>query len=59
MITVEECRRILNDYQSPDELIEERIEFITSYCKNIIKSEMEKYVSKLKHEQGTGNKNKN
>lgn len=44
MITKEEYRRVLNDYSTSDEIIIKRVEYLTVFCRKIIKDELEKYV---------------
>jgi len=46
MITTKEYRKILSDSSSSEELIKSRIEFLTAFCRNIAKNEIEKYVKK-------------
>jgi len=46
MITTDEYRKILSDYSSPEELIRKRIEFLTAFCRNLAKNEIENYVKK-------------
>jgi hypothetical protein len=41
---VTQIRKLLNDYKTPDELIHKRIEYLTSFCRKIIRAELEKYV---------------
>jgi hypothetical protein len=48
MITVEEYRKITNDYRSTEEIINKRIKFIESLCRNVIRSEIKSYVSETK-----------
>jgi len=43
MISIEEYRKIMKDEISSDELILKRIQYLKAFCKNIIKSELEKY----------------
>lgn len=50
MISVAEYREILNDYKTDKERIEKRIKFLESFCRNIIKIELNRYV-KTKKEQ--------
>jgi hypothetical protein len=44
MITVEKYREILKDYSTPEEVIKKRIEYLTAFCRNIAKDEIENYV---------------
>ena len=51
MVTVEEYKKILNDYKTSDELIKRRIEYITALCRNVARNEINIYVKKSKSEQ--------
>lgn len=46
MVTIEEYRKILNDYKSSEEQIEAKINFITKICQNIIRDEINAYARK-------------
>jgi hypothetical protein len=48
MITKEEYRKMLNDWKSPDTLIEQRLNYLKSLCRKVIKIEIEKYVKAKK-----------
>lgn len=43
---IEEYRKILKDDVSSDEQIQKRLDYLESLCRNVIKSELEKYLSK-------------
>lgn len=40
-VSIEECRKILSDYKSTDEVIKKRLEFLEVFCRNIIRLELE------------------
>jgi hypothetical protein len=42
IVTIEEYRKILKDYRSTDEEIKKRLEYLETFCRNIIKQELEK-----------------
>ncbi len=44
ILSVGEYRKILNDYSSTDDRIKERIEYLTTFSRKIIRREVEKYV---------------
>ena len=46
MITIEKYRKILGDYTTADELVQKRIDYLTAFCRNIAKNEIENYVKK-------------
>lgn len=41
-ISIEEYRKVLNDYKTPNNIIEKRIKYLESFCRNIIKIELNK-----------------
>lgn len=43
VVSVDEYRKILNDYSSPKELIIKRIEYLEAFCRNMIKTELREY----------------
>ncbi len=49
VITTDEYRRLLNDHTSTDEQIAKRIEYIEAFCRNVIRLELERYVSATHH----------
>lgn len=51
MVTIEEYRKLLKDYKSPEEVIIKRINYIESLCRNIIRSEIKSYVSRTKSKE--------
>lgn len=51
IVTIEEYRKLLNDNISSDDLIEKRLKYLEAFCRNIIKSELEKYVETQKTKQ--------
>jgi hypothetical protein len=46
IVSIEEYRKTLNDYESTEEQITRRVEYIESFCRNVIKSELNEYVKK-------------
>ncbi len=42
-VTIEEYRKILGDYKSPDNKVIKRIQYLEALCKNIIQSELQNY----------------
>ncbi len=44
IIPIAEYRKILDDIETPDEKIVERLQYLESLCRNIIRIELEKYV---------------
>jgi hypothetical protein len=49
VISVEEYRKILNDFSSTEEQIKKRLEFLEALCRNVAKLELENYVNKAKN----------
>jgi hypothetical protein len=47
-VSIEEYRKILNDYKSPEELIIRRLQYLKAFCRNIIKIELNKIKDKNK-----------
>jgi hypothetical protein len=47
VVSVEEYRRLLNDYQSTDERIRERLQYLESFCRTIIRAELKKFRMKI------------
>lgn len=41
-VSIEEYRQLMNDHQSTDKRIIERVQFIESLCRNVIRIELEK-----------------
>lgn len=48
-LTVADYRRILNDKESTDERIQARLDYLKSLCRNIIRTELEKYKENRKN----------
>ena len=46
MVSIAEYREILKDSVSSDEQIKKRLEYLEAFCRNVIQSELENYVSK-------------
>ncbi len=44
IITIEEYRALLQDWTSADEQISKRIEYLESFCRNVIRLELQSYV---------------
>jgi len=40
IISIEQYRRLLNDYQSSEEKILKRLRFLEALCRNVIKTEL-------------------
>ena len=40
LVEIDECRRILDDYKSTDEQIIRKIQYLESFCDNIIRTEL-------------------
>jgi len=49
VVTVDEYRKVLNDYKSTDEQIKKRIEYIQALCRGIIRQELESYEKNTKN----------
>lgn len=49
VISIEEYRKILNDFSSTEEQIKKRLEFLEALCRNVAKLELENYVNKAKN----------
>ena len=50
VISVEEYRQLTNDFTSSAERIEERVQYLESFCRNIIRPELQKiYVESKKN----------
>ena len=45
IISVAEYRKLLGDYRSTEEKIVQRLQYLEAFCRNIIRIELEKYVS--------------
>ena len=43
IMTIEKYREILNDYKTEDEVILQKLEYLEAFCRNIIKTELEKF----------------
>lgn len=46
IVSVDEYRKILNDYTTPDKRIQERIDYLIMFTHKIARGELEKYVEK-------------
>lgn len=42
LVSVEEYRKLLNDFTSSSEIIEKRLQYLESFCRNIIRPELQK-----------------
>jgi len=51
IIPIAEYRRLLKDDTSTDEQILNRLEYLESFCRNIIRNEIKTYVSKKPEEK--------
>ena len=47
MVSIEEYRKLLNDYVSTDEQIKKRLEYLEAFCRSMIKQELQKYVRQI------------
>ena len=47
-MNIKEYRKILNDYKSTDEQIKKRLQYLESFCRNIIRMELEKTIQNEK-----------
>lgn len=41
-VSIETYRKILNDYETPDQKVQERLDYIESLCRNVIRMELDK-----------------
>lgn len=48
VVSVEEYRQIVNDFTSSNERIEERLQYLEAFCRNIIKPELQKIYEQSK-----------
>ena len=49
-LSIEKYRKILNDYDTPDERVQERLNYLSAFCGSIIRMELAKYESeRLSH----------
>jgi uncharacterized protein YcbK (DUF882 family) len=44
-ISIEDYRKITNDYKTQDNLIEKRLSYLESFCRNIIRTELNRTVN--------------
>lgn len=44
-VSIEKYRKILNDYETPDERVQERLNYLSGFLRNIIRIELDKYKS--------------
>lgn len=52
IISIAEYRRILNDHESTDERIIERLDYLEALCRNVIRGELEQHAkSQLRSER--------
>jgi hypothetical protein len=49
MISLAEYRDLFREDKTPDELVKKRIHYIETFCRNIIKAELEEYVQSTKN----------
>jgi hypothetical protein len=57
-LTVEQYRNLMKDTESTDERIQERLNYLDAFCRNIIRSELEKYKSESLQQKGVNNASK-
>lgn len=43
LVSIPEYRKRLNDYKTPDEIVQKRLEYIEALCRNVIRQELEAY----------------
>lgn len=48
VVSVEEYRQLLNDFTTSSERIEERVQYLEAFCRNIIKPELRKIYEQSK-----------
>jgi hypothetical protein len=49
LLTTEEYREILGDFESRDEQIQKRLDYLESFCRNIIRLEIDQYLKTKSH----------
>ncbi len=45
-VTIKDYREMMNDEVSTDEQIEKRIQYLDTFCRNIIKAELKNFLAK-------------
>ncbi len=55
VITIEEYRKMLNDYESPDEQIVKRLQYIEALSRNIVGFELENYARRTQGQRRSEN----
>lgn len=45
---IEEYRRLLKDFTTPDDLIKKRLEYLEALFRNVIRIELENYAKKIR-----------
>jgi hypothetical protein len=50
MVTIEEYRKILNDYVSTEEQVNKRLNYLEALIRNVVRNELEHYAKKAKTE---------
>jgi hypothetical protein len=49
VISVDEYRSLVNDFDSSEDKIIQRINYLTAFCRNIARAELDRYVNKIKN----------
>lgn len=47
VVSISEYRKQTNDYKTPDDVIQKRLEYLEALCRNIAREELEKYEKSL------------
>lgn len=57
VISVDEYRSLVNDFVSSEDKIITRINYLTAFCRNMARTELDSYVNKIKnYEQSKENR---
>ena len=43
VVSIDEYRKQLKDYETPDEIVQKRLEYLEALCRNLIRQELEAY----------------
>lgn len=54
-VSIEKYRKILNDYETSDERVQERLNYLNGFLRNIIRIELEKYKSERLSQKSDNN----
>lgn len=56
VISVDEYRSLVDDFDSSEDKIIQRINYLTAFCRNVARAELDRYVNEIKkHEQSKKN----